>query len=301
MYKIGDIVYSGLFDKHKKKGIIIDFVGVNKYGNAILKILDDGEEEPHCIAENFVQPSTYVPDQNQESEEELDELGDSSEDFSEEKFQEMITRFKVLKKEALQIERAEKEIFKYLNIDLKKVKDPNIQKLYAYELLQYVVNNVSYDNDMMNKKIDFFSKYGNVHIEQTHEIYEALCGDKRAICSGYAETLAYLYKKIGLDSSIALMELDDGYHAAVKTHIGDAIYYDDPTLIRSAIDEGDIPKVKPNHHMLLPETFYDLYECNNTNEKEVSVVDIREVIAMCDGLLQNDSAAKDKDNDGKVL
>lgn len=94
---------------------------------------------------------------------------------------------------------------------------------------QWLINNMNYTDSF-----SYGTNYGDIVNEEIQfSTYISSITNKSAICSGLSMILSELCRRVGIESYICLGTVSNGEspynHAWVAVHIGDTIYYKDPT------------------------------------------------------------------------
>ncbi|MDR3150374.1 MAG: hypothetical protein LBU14_01830 [Candidatus Peribacteria bacterium] len=108
---------------------------------------------------------------------------------------------------------------------------------------------------MEEKEVD-----SSIEALETNDIYKCLI-ENRSVCSGDAASLSLLLNEIGIQSThitIADKKDNNGVHEVVSLKIGGEDYICDPTLIRSALKDRNIPKISPRVFLFSPKDFFQI-------------------------------------------
>lgn len=147
------------------------------------------------------------------------------------------------------------EIFKHLNIEGGSIQQ---QKRNAYALFEYIIKNSSYDSRIMTEKK---SVANDMFTLEVIDIYRCLC-ENRSVCASDAAALSLMYRCAGIDSQhLTIAEKGDipqGVHEVVKMRFGDEIFICDPTLVRTCLEQGNIPDISPSVFAFTPNKFFEI-------------------------------------------
>lgn len=156
------------------------------------------------------------------------------------------------------------EIFETLKIKGNSIKD---QKRNAYKLFEYIITHSKYDPTIMQEKDRVFElkqgiqDYKSLMYDmEIMDIHNCLC-QNRSVCSSDAASLSLMFNIAGIASHhITIAERGDApqsFHEVVTMILGDNQYICDPTLVRQAIADGNIPKVSPSFFAFTPNEFFE--------------------------------------------
>lgn len=147
------------------------------------------------------------------------------------------------------------EIFKHLNIEGDSIQK---QKRNAYVLFEYVIKNSNYDYRIMEEKR---AVANDMFTQEVIDIYRCLC-ENRSVCTSDAAALSLMYRCAGIDSRhLTIAEKGDipqGVHEVVKMRFGDEIFICDPTLVRTCLEQGNIPDISPSVFAFTPNKFFEI-------------------------------------------
>lgn len=153
----------------------------------------------------------------------------------------------------IEIKEKSNDIFKQLNINPQNIKD--YQKVNVIQkLFEYIVRNSKYDESIMSEKQNVAS-LKNMEIS---DIYNCLCLG-RSICTSDASTLAFLLRRCNISAkhiTIANKKDCKGVHEVVKINLNNNYFISDPTLVRSALENGQIPNINASVTMFTPNLFF---------------------------------------------
>lgn len=173
----------------------------------------------------------------------------------EEKLFSFITSEKLVEDYCSKIRVKIKEIFKHLNIEGDSIQK---QKRNAYALFEYVIKNSNYDNRIMKEK---GTVANDAFTLEVIDIYRCLC-ENRSVCTSDAAALSLMYRCAGIDSQhLTIAEKGDipqGVHEVVKMRFGDEIFICDPTLVRTCLEQGNIPDISPSVFAFTPNKFFEI-------------------------------------------
>ncbi len=93
------------------------------------------------------------------------------------------------------------------------------------------------------------------------DIYRCLC-EHRSICSSDAASLALLFRRAGITSThITIAEKGcepTGIHEVVKMEFDGQQFICDPTLVRTSLENQDIPNINTSVFAFTPDKFFDI-------------------------------------------
>ncbi len=144
------------------------------------------------------------------------------------------------------------EILNFLQVD---------EKMYdAFKIFKYLVTNVKYDQNAFIEKRKDIENHLSFNEIVIKDIYRCLCENK-TICTGYACSMVYLLKKIGVEASHETISPENKdknrYHEVVVFENQGKTYISDPTLIRVLIDKEEIKKPTINNFCYEKDVYFD--------------------------------------------
>lgn len=158
------------------------------------------------------------------------------------------------KEKILKINAAANAIFEKLGIDQNS---KNVQMEDLIKLLQYVVENSTYDSSIMATK----QSIKNYETMLVNDVYTCLL-EKRSVCTGDASTLSYLFRKLGVDSqhiTIApAIATPSHVHEVVLFNHNNTQYICDPTLTRTCLQNTKATTADYKKFIFKPNEFFGL-------------------------------------------
>lgn len=133
----------------------------------------------------------------------------------------------------------------------------NAQKFEnAFKLFKYVIENSKYEDAIMEEK----SQTGDYFEMCAIDAHRCLC-KHRSVCTSDATALSLLFEQAGISSQhLTIAEIGStpkGVHEVVSFNIGEKKFICDPTLVRTALENHNIPEVHPSVFAFTPNDFFD--------------------------------------------
>ena len=149
------------------------------------------------------------------------------------------------------------QIFKQLKIE--ESNNPKVQFKNAYLLFEYIINNSHYDESIMDEKEQETEDSLSIFDMEINDIYRCIC-EHRSVCTSDASALSLLYRMCGIDSKhITIGEFGDkpeGVHEVVLMTLDGKPLIGDPTLVRTAIRDGNISGLNTKVFTFSAEDFF---------------------------------------------
>lgn len=125
----------------------------------------------------------------------------------------------------------------------------------AFELFKYIVYNSKYDEHIMVEK----SLCKSLREMEIKDIYHCLC-EGRSVCTSDATSLNLLFRLSGIKSRHITIadkgETPSSIHEVVEFVLNGDLYICDPTLVRTALETGQIPDINKNVFAFNPYKFF---------------------------------------------